>query len=96
MEAVSPILETALPSESESDSSKVPFRVKSMFSLADQSETELKDSLLNGSQEKLHFVSSSSVNTSQHSKSSANYSATDEDLDVDKIVLNSIDDVIHV
>lgn len=71
-----------------------PQRVKSMFTLADQSEAE--DPLLNGSQEQFHFVSASSVSPSQHSQTSANYSTTNDDTDVDKIVLNSIDDVIHV
>ncbi|XP_055949063.1 F-actin-uncapping protein LRRC16A-like isoform X3 [Argiope bruennichi] len=94
--AVSPISETALPSASESDNNKGPQRVKSMFTLADQSEAEVKDSLLNGSQEQFHFVSASSMNPSQHSKTSANYSTTNDDTDIDKIVLNSIDDVIHV
>ncbi|GBM09814.1 F-actin-uncapping protein LRRC16A [Araneus ventricosus] len=94
--SVSPISETALPSASESDNNKGPQRVKSMFTLADQSEAEVKDSLLNGSQEQFHFVSASSMNPSQHSKTSANYSTTNDDTDIDKIVLNSIDDVIHV
>ncbi|KAG8193941.1 hypothetical protein JTE90_011491 [Oedothorax gibbosus] len=81
--AVSPISESGSQGATETTNEKGSLRVESLFSFAEQTHAELKDSILNGSQEQLNSPDPSA-------------NPPIEIPEEDKILLSSMDDVINV
>ncbi|XP_054714377.1 F-actin-uncapping protein LRRC16A-like isoform X2 [Uloborus diversus] len=96
---ISPVDESVTQSNSETAANKDSFQEISMFPVADEFDLELSDTHLNGNQDQLSSEYGAETNNSnQLLYSSANtsmHSSTDVQM-LQKTVLDSIEDVIHV